>query len=105
MKLALTVKMPGYFLIKLLMINFCLIITVLFISLMVFLLIKGKNIFIKILLSNSLTSIVALFICFIGAFKANNFYLDIAIIYFFLSFIANSAYLRYFINQSNKIEQ
>lgn len=87
------------------MINFYLVVTILFIGLIVCLLINGKNIFIKILLSNSLTSIVTLFICFLGSFKANNSYLDVAIIYFLLSFIASSAYLKYFIIQSNNVEQ
>jgi multisubunit Na+/H+ antiporter MnhF subunit len=85
------------------MINVFLIIAVLFIGLIVYLLLKNNNIFTKILLLNSLTSVVTLFICFLGSFKVNNSYLDIAIIYFLLSFIASSAYLRYFIDQSNKV--
>ncbi len=85
------------------MINIFLIIILVFIMVVVFLLIKESDIYIKILLLNSLTSIVSLFICFLGFFKMNSSYLDIALIYFLLSFIASSAYLKYFINYSTKI--
>ncbi len=84
------------------MINFCLITTMLFICLMIYLFIQNVSIFTKILLLNSLTAIVSLLISLLGSFKMNSSYLDIAIIYFFLSFIASNAYLRYFIKQSNK---
>lgn len=83
------------------MIYFCLLFILLFISLVIYGLFKNTNIFIKILFLNSLTSIVALFICFLGSFAANDSYLDIAIIYFLLSFIATGAYLKYFLQQSN----
>ncbi|XVN42390.1 MAG: monovalent cation/H+ antiporter complex subunit F [Candidatus Rickettsia vulgarisii] len=82
------------------MINIFLVLTLLFIAIVTYLLIKDRNIFIKILLLNNLTSIVSLFICFLGSYKMNNSYLDIAIIYFLLSFIASSAYLKYFIGQA-----
>ncbi|WP_342272373.1 monovalent cation/H+ antiporter complex subunit F [Candidatus Tisiphia endosymbiont of Parasteatoda lunata] len=85
------------------MINFYLIINILFIGLMIYLLLKNVNIFVKLLVLNSLTSIITLFICFLGSFKMNNCYLDIAIIYFLLSFIASGAYLKYLINQSNNV--
>ncbi|WP_375327459.1 monovalent cation/H+ antiporter complex subunit F [Candidatus Tisiphia endosymbiont of Nemotelus uliginosus] len=81
------------------MINIFLILMLLFIIVIVLLLIKEINIFSKILLLNSLTNIVSLFICFLGSFKMNNSYLDIALIYFLLSFIASSAYLKYFMGQ------
>ena len=83
------------------MINICLIATMLFICLIIYLLIQNVSIFTKILLLNSLTTVVSLLICFLGSFKMNSSYLDIAIIYFLLSFIASNAYLRYFIKQSN----
>ncbi|MCC8399190.1 MAG: monovalent cation/H+ antiporter complex subunit F [Rickettsia endosymbiont of Gnoriste bilineata] len=85
------------------MINFYLIINILFVALMVYLLLKNGNIFVKLLVLNSLTSIMTLFICFLGSFKMNNCYLDIALIYFLLSFIASGAYLKYFIGQSNNV--
>jgi len=71
----------------------------LFICLIVILLIKTKNVFTKILLLNSLTSLIALFICFLGSFSINDSYIDIAIIYFLLSFIATSSYLKYFVQK------
>lgn len=83
------------------MINICLIATMIFICLIIYLLIQNVSIFTKILLLNSLTTVVSLLICFLGSFKMNSSYLDIAIIYFLLSFIASNAYLRYFIKQSN----
>lgn len=78
------------------MINIFLVLILLFIAIVTYLLIKDRNVFIKILLLNNLTSIVSLFICFLGSFKMNSSYLDIAIIYFLLSFVASSAYLKYF---------
>ena len=83
------------------MIYFCLLFILLFISLVIYGLVKNLNIFIKILFLNSLTSIVALFICFLATFTDNDSYLDIAIIYFLLSFIATAAYLKYFLQQPN----
>lgn len=50
----------------------------------------------KIILLNSLTNIIALLICFVGILKHESSYLDIAIIYFILSFISTNAYLKYF---------
>ncbi|OZG31922.1 monovalent cation/H+ antiporter complex subunit F [Rickettsia endosymbiont of Culicoides newsteadi] len=85
------------------MINFYLIVNILFVVLMIYLLLKNRNIFVKLLVLNSLTSIMTLFICFLGSFKMNNCYLDIALIYFLLSFIASGAYLKYFIGQSNNV--
>ncbi|MCC8483761.1 MAG: monovalent cation/H+ antiporter complex subunit F [Rickettsia endosymbiont of Labidopullus appendiculatus] len=85
------------------MINLYLIINILFVALMIYLLLKNGNIFVKLLVLNSLTSIMTLFICFLGSFKMNNCYLDIALIYFLLSFIASGAYLKYFIGQSNNV--
>jgi len=62
----------------------------------------GKNIFIKIMFLNSTTILVTLFICTLGSFGGNGSYLDIAIIYFALSFIATNGYLKYFLSkQSN----
>ena len=61
-----------------------------------------KDIFIKILFLNTGTSLAALFICVLGTFKANNSYIDIALIYFLLSVIVTSAYLQYFLQKHQK---
>jgi multicomponent Na+:H+ antiporter subunit F len=60
-----------------------------------------KDIFTKILLLNTGTSVVSLFICFLGSFQVNNSYIDIALIYFLLSVIATGAYSKYF-HQTHK---
>ncbi len=83
------------------MLKFFLVINVLFIGLIIYLLLRNVNIFVKLLLLNSLTSIITLFICFLGSFTMSNCYLDIAIIYFLLNFVSSAAYLKYFIGQSN----
>lgn len=62
-----------------------------------------KDIFTKLLLLNTATSLASLFICFLGTYKVNNSYIDIALIYFLLSVIANAAYLKYFL--PNKTDQ
>jgi len=84
------------------MINVFLIIISLFISLTTYLFIKKIDIFTKLLILNSFTSLVSLFICCLGLYLGNSSYLDIAIIYFLLSFIATNSYLKYFIHESNE---
>lgn len=84
------------------MINIFLIILSLFISLITYLFIRKTDIFTKLLILNSLTSVVSLFICCLGFYLGNSSYLDIAIIYFLLSFIATNGYLKYFIYESDK---
>ena len=64
----------------------------------------NKDIFEKILFLNTGTSLITLLICLLGSFKAGNSYLDIALIYFLLSAVATSAYLKYFIQQQQKKE-
>ena len=54
---------------------------------------------------NSFTTLASLFICCLGLYSGNSSYLDIAIIYFLLSFIAINGYLKYFINESNEKKQ
>ena len=61
-----------------------------------------KDVFIKILFLNTSTSVAALFICFLGSFKVNNSYIDIALIYFLLSVVATNAYLKYFMQKHKK---
>ncbi|ABE04705.1 cation:proton antiporter [Rickettsia bellii] len=84
------------------MINIFLIIISLFISLITYLFIRKTDIFTKLLILNSLTSVVSLFICCLGLYLGNSSYLDIAIIYFLLSFIATNGYLKYFVYESSK---
>jgi multicomponent Na+:H+ antiporter subunit F len=84
------------------MINIFLIIISLFISLITYLFIRKTDIFTKLLILNSLTSVVSLFICCLGLYLGNSSYLDIAIIYFLLSFIATNGYLKYFVYESDK---
>jgi multisubunit Na+/H+ antiporter MnhF subunit len=78
-------------------------IEIVFITLMIFLaivvlgLIRHRNPLIKILFLNTTTTIVSLVFCTLGSFKANNSYIDIAVIYFLLSYVATLAYLRYFL--------
>lgn len=79
------------------MFSFLLIITCLIIVLMFFLWQKNSKLINKILLLNSLASLVSLFICTLGTIQVNSVYIDIAIIYFLLSFVSNIAYLKYFI--------
>ena len=63
---------------------------------------SAKDFFSKILFLNTGTSLIALFICFLGSFKVNSSYIDIALIYFLLSVVATNAYLKYFINKDSK---
>ena len=62
-----------------------------------------RDIFTKLLFVNTGTSLASLFICFLGSFKANSSYIDIAFIYFLLSVIATSAYLKYFLQKHKSI--
>jgi len=78
------------------MLNLFIIILFIFISFLLYIFLKNKDVFTKLLVLNSLTSVITLFICFLSTFKANSSYIDIAIIYFILSFIAGNAYLKYF---------
>ncbi len=78
------------------MLNICLIASLLFSSIVICGAFWQKDIFIKLLFLNTGTSLASLFICFLGSFKANSYYIDIALIYFLLSVVATSAYLKYF---------
>ena len=65
---------------------------------------QQKDIFIKLLFLNTSTSLISLFICFLGSYKVNNSYIDIALIYFLLSVVCTLAYLKFFL-QKHKQEQ
>jgi len=86
------------------MLNIYLILSLIFTSIVICGLFWQKDIFTKLLFLNTGTSLAALFICFLGSYKVNNSYIDIALIYFFLSVIATSAYLKYFL-QKHRNEQ
>lgn len=83
------------------MLNIVLFIVALLVLVLLFSLIFQKELFTKILFLNSLTNLVILIITILGSYKYNASYLDIAIIYAALSFIASQAILR-FIILSNK---
>ena len=69
--------------------------------LLCFYLFNEKDFFTKILVFNNITGIVLLLICFISTFIFNQTYLDIAIIYFLLSFVVSCAYYRYFLDRKS----
>lgn len=84
------------------MLDIVLIVISLFLCLITYLFTRKTGIFTKLLILNSFAALVSLFICCLGLYLGNNSYLDIAIIYFLLSFIATNGYLKYFIHESNK---
>jgi multisubunit Na+/H+ antiporter MnhF subunit len=67
-------------------------------------LLSKDDIFLKLLFLNTGTSLASLFICFLGSVKANSSYFDIALIYFLLSVISSSAYLKYCLQKSQMEE-
>ena len=84
------------------MLNICLILVLILSSVIICGAFLQKNIFIKLLFLNTGTSVAALFICFLGSFKVNSSYIDIALIYFLLSAVATNAYLKYFMQKHKK---
>ncbi len=83
------------------MIDIYLAISLILATMIIYGLFLQKDIFTKILFLNVSTSLSALFICFFGTYKVNYSYIDIALIYFLLSVIANAAYLKYFLPRPN----
>jgi multisubunit Na+/H+ antiporter MnhF subunit len=81
------------------MLNICLVLVLVFASAIMGWAFLQKDVFTKLLFVNTGTSLIALFICFFGSFKVNSSYIDIGFIYFLLSVIANSAYLKYFLQK------
>lgn len=61
----------------------------------------SNDIFTRVLLLSTSTNILSLFFCFLGTYKVNSSYIDIAIIYFLLSCIGSCAYMRYFLQQGD----
>ena len=84
------------------MLNICLILVLVLSSIIICGAFLQKDIFIKLLFLNTGTSVAALFICFLGSFKVNSSYIDIALIYFLLSVVATSAYLKYFMQKHKR---
>jgi len=84
------------------MLNICLILVLILSSIVICGAFLQKDMFTKLLFINTGTSIAALFICFLGSFKVNSSYIDIALIYFLLSVVATSAYLKYFMQKHKK---
>ena len=78
------------------MLNIFLIVSLLLSVIVILGIFWQKDIFNKLLFLNTGTSLVSLFICALGSFKANSYYIDIALIYFLLSVVTSSAYLKYF---------
>lgn len=87
------------------MLDICLIIMLLLSSIVICGAFWQKDIFIKLLFLNVGTSLAALFMCLLGSVKVNNSYIDIALIYFLLSVVANKAYLKYFMHKHKKETQ
>jgi multisubunit Na+/H+ antiporter MnhF subunit len=84
------------------MLNICLILVLILSSVIICGAFFQKDIFIKLLFLNTGTGVAALFICFLGSFKVNSSYIDIALIYFLLSVVATSAYSKYFMQKHKK---
>ena len=85
------------------MLNICLILTLVFSSIVICGAFIQRDIFIKLLFLNTGTSLAGLFICFLGSFKVNSSYIDIALIYFLLSVVATNAYLKYFLQRAERM--
>lgn len=84
------------------MLNICLIFVLILSSVIICGAFLQKDMFIKLLFLNTGTSVAALFICFLGSFKVNSSYIDIALIYFLLSVVSTNAYLKYFMHKHKK---
>ena len=85
--------------------NICLTISAIFMAMVVSGIFLQKEIFTKLLFLNTATSLASLFICFLGSYKVNNSYIDIALIYFLLSIVGTTAYLKYFLQKHQKEQQ
>ncbi|KAF8818454.1 monovalent cation/H+ antiporter complex subunit F [Rickettsia endosymbiont of Cardiosporidium cionae] len=79
------------------MITICLVISVLCSVILFFKSLFSKNIFSKIVFLNVGSNLISLSICFLGSFKTNQSYVDIALIYTLLSGITAIAYGKYFL--------
>ena len=64
-----------------------------------------KDIFTKLLFLNSSINLSGLFICFLATFKTYACYIDIALIYYLLSFISTNAYLQFFLAKHKNVKR
>lgn len=81
------------------MLNVCVFLFLIFACVVICGALLQRDVFTKLLFVNTGTSLAALFICFLGSFKANSSFIDIAFIYFLLSVVATNAYLKYFLQK------
>ena len=84
------------------MLNICLSILSILAVIVIFGIFLQKEIFTKLLFLNIGTSLAALVICFLGSYRVNSSYIDIALIYFLLSVVGSLAYLKYFLQKHQK---
>ena len=84
------------------MLEICSILLLLISSIVICGALLQKDFFTQILFLNTGTSLTSLFICFFGSFRVNSSYIDIALIYFLLSVVVTTAYLKYFIKKIEK---
>lgn len=59
-------------------------------------LVLGPSIFDRVLVANSVGTVIVLLIVLLGEAQATAFYVDIALIYALINFITTIAFLRYF---------
>ena len=85
------------------MLNICIILVLILTSVIIGVALLQKDIFTKLLFVNTGTSLVALFICMLASFEVNSSYIDIGLIYFLLSAVASSAYLKYFLQKHQTV--
>jgi multisubunit Na+/H+ antiporter MnhF subunit len=83
-------------------INILLYILFALVLILVIALLRQKNTITKLIFLGSITTITSLIICTIASYERNDYYIDMALIYFFLSSIATSAYLKYYLKKSEQ---
>ena len=78
------------------MVNFVICILLLVILLLFIGLFKASSVFERILFINSITNIGIVIAAILSSFESNSSYIDIALIYAFLSFLAMVGFLNYY---------
>lgn len=87
------------------LLNIATVFVLLLASIILMCLLIEKDALTKILLLNSSTSVISLFICLLGTYKVNSSYIDIAIIYFILGVVGSVAYLKYFLQEKRLTDE
>ncbi|HJK87105.1 MAG TPA: monovalent cation/H+ antiporter complex subunit F [Candidatus Megaira endosymbiont of Nemacystus decipiens] len=87
------------------LLNIATVFVLLLASIILVCLLIEKDALTKILLLNSSTSMISLFICLLGTYKVNSSYIDIAIIYFILGVVGSVAYLKYFLQEKRLTDE